>query len=553
MAGGYPSAFGQAAPPKLPSAVEPGRPPVLPKPSEDIPQADLDIEIQAPRGGQGQASEELSFDIKKVTIDGSTLLSADELDSYTQPLVGKQAGLSAITAIAEKIEARYKGDGYILSRAIVPPQSVSNGEFHIRVIEGFIKKVSVEGASPGTQANIEGIMEPAAQERPTNIATLQRSLLLIQDLPGVTATGVLRPGDEVGAADLVVTVDEKSVQGLVSLSNRDSRYSGRWTLYQEASYNSLLDFGEQLTLGFSTALNIHSMNDSLLGVFRYLQPVGSDGILFGLDGSYGASHPGYTLRSKSVYTHSYRIGPHVSYPIIRGRAENWTVDGRFTWQRSDSNINNGPLTYDVYPSFAASTTYVTNALGGSTSFNLGVTQGFDALGTYRPANSSVFPSNSRPASPEFTKFTSEIQRLDQVADGFTTSVLLLGQFAPHTVYSGEEFAVGGARVGRGYDPAEITGRDGAAVAAELRYNDPDYPWAQAYLFYDYGIVVPHLSGARPTRELMSAGTGIRGNFEEGYSGALELAFPLAQRPSTGGGSAAGSKDMRIYLDLAFHF
>ena len=58
-------------------------------------------------------------------------------------MVGQRVPLTAVYALAQEITSKYGNDGYVLSRAIVPPQQLNpNGAIvHIEVVEGYIDKV----------------------------------------------------------------------------------------------------------------------------------------------------------------------------------------------------------------------------------------------------------------------------------------------------------------------------------------------------------------------------------------------------------------------------
>ena len=63
--------------------------------------------------------------VRGVRITGSTIYSAEDLEPLYRDLVGREVPVTAIYDIAQRITAKYGGDGYVLSRAIVPPQELS--------------------------------------------------------------------------------------------------------------------------------------------------------------------------------------------------------------------------------------------------------------------------------------------------------------------------------------------------------------------------------------------------------------------------------------------
>ena len=137
-------------------------------------------------------------------------------------------------------------------------------------------------------------------------------------------------------------------------------------------------------------------------------------------------------------------------------------------------------------------------------------------------------------------------RLQRVLPGLSILTSAIGQWSANTLLSAEEFGVGGAQFGRGYDPSEITGDHGFAMKIEPQYGKAiqgdylvDY---QLYGFYDFGVVWNTLNTDRES--LASAGFGVRSNFTDWASGFAEMAFPIT-RPVASRGSE--SEEMRVYF------
>ena len=81
--------------------------------------------------------------IRGFVVDGGTVFSSDDFKPLYADVVGREANVAAIFAVARKITAKYGAAGYVLSRAIVPPQPLDpkGAIVHIRVVEGFVDKV----------------------------------------------------------------------------------------------------------------------------------------------------------------------------------------------------------------------------------------------------------------------------------------------------------------------------------------------------------------------------------------------------------------------------
>src|SRR5664279_4382770 len=120
---------------------------------------------------------------------------------------------------------------------------------------------------------------------------MERSLLLANDLPGVTASGVLKPAEDVaGASDVVVDVSQPRFTGGLGVDNRGSRFSGLWTLTGDAQVNSL--FGDdQLGASLTTAPDA---SEQVAGQLRYRRVIGDDGLIASLIGTVTHGPVSYT-------------------------------------------------------------------------------------------------------------------------------------------------------------------------------------------------------------------------------------------------------------------
>ncbi len=178
-----------------------------------------------------------------------------------------------------------------------------------------------------------------------------------------------------------------------------------------------------------------------------------------------------------------------------------------------------------------------------------VSQGLDILAASGPESTTSRPG----ASAEFTKVTLDYSRYQKVWNNVAVLLTATGQKSSGTVLSSEEIGVGGERFGRAYDPSEISGKDGAAGRIELQYDgslvDSLLRQYQFYGFYDIGAVWADVPAGR--QSLASAGFGVRGQFEYGLFGYLELAQPLT-RPVSTEAQGGGGNDPRFFFVLRWN-
>jgi len=529
-----------------PNSVTSGRP-TLTTPS----QPKFDFRIETPgRSSVPRSVDEIRFPLKGLEIKGAVTLPAERFRPFYQSLLGRDVSLSDILDVANAIENEYRRAGFVLVRAFVPPQRVANGVFTINVVEGYIAKVSVEGGTPGTRNRIRGYLDPARTSRPLKLGSIEQGLLLSNDLPGVSAAGVLRPSaDTPGASELVVTVPDNALSGQFSVDNRGSRYSGIWSATAALSVNSVLDDEDQLDGSLTAALDSSPQRRGV-GQLRYRRPVGSQGGLFSLTGTFAHGEPGSTLQIFHVLTDSWAVGPRFIFPLERTRAETIQLEGGLTVQDARESILGTDLSHDQWRVADIGVSYSSNNfLNGVVTANAGIAQGLPVLG----ATDNGSPDLSRPgARVDFTKITGGFRFVRPLIAAFDILAAAQGQYAFDPLLVGEQFAFG-AQIGRGYDPGALTGDHGLGGTIELRYNPqlqmPMLQALQPYVFFDAAEIWYANRASLPGQSISSVGGGLRLWLQQDIFGDLEVAHTLEAVP----GSDGGRRTTKLLLNLSVGF
>jgi hemolysin activation/secretion protein len=496
------------------------------------PAAPGQIEIPQPQAPAApQQVPTVRLELRDVEISGATVFAPEELRPLYADLLGKPVRLEQVYLLAEQITARYRRAGYILSQAVVPPQQVEGGVVKIRVVEGYIAAVRLEGDPNGARGFLEAYGRNIVADRPTRLPTLERYLLLMNDLPGVTAHSRLEPDpSQFGAADLVIVTTHKPISAFAGVDNRGTKFIGPYEVQAGASLNSLIGLGERIDLRYIGATNPHEL---AYGEARYVQPLGGDGLRLELFGGISSSRPGSTLKPLDLSSEYKTLGLSSYYPLIRSRGQNLTLGGGFTIQDSFTDAQDVRSLDDRLRYFTVSAQYdVTDRWGGSNLAFGEIRQGINGLGSSRADD----PLLSRAlGQPDFTLVHSTLQRSQDL--GFVLPKLSLltavdGQYAFSRLLIAQQYAYGGEQYGRAYDPAEITGDHGFAAKAELQYLIQGVPPVinafQPYGFYDFGYVsrISPTAGAQ-TATGASAGLGVR-FFADHFTGYVELSKPLTR-------------------------
>ncbi len=516
--------FAQVA---VPPAVDPGvqqrRFRELPKPAASAPPIAGPERLAVPSD-----PDSVRFTLRSVTVEGATVYPQAELATAWSDEVGKEATLGTVFAIAERLTARYRNDGYVLSQVIVPPQDVSSGELRLVAIEGTVSDVQIEGDVDRPRlweqrsARIEA-------DRPATARLLERELLLSNDLPGAGVRAVLTPGAEIGASTLVLSAASEPVLGYARVGNRGSRFLGPYQGELGVSLNSLLGLYDETTLRV-----IHTPDDEFgLYAIDHSEQLDSRGTVLRLSFSYTRTHPGATLESLDVEGSSYAGSVGVEHPLLRSRAANVTASLRFDYLDSDNNLVGSTLSTDRIRTLSAGfTADWVDRLEGVSLARFELARGLGILDASDPADTTTNPG----ASGEFTTLNARMQRLQRIGGGVNLLLTATGQYAFDRLLSSSQFTFGGSDLGHGYDSAELIGDHGVAGAIELQWGlATGLSWLESFqLFsvYDYGVVWlrdPSVSDSRSSGS--SAAIGTRLNLTSWLSGEFEVALPLT-RPAT---------------------
>ena len=509
---------------------------------------------QAPAG-----AEKVSFTLQRLDIQGVSVYPEGELQNIVDSKIGQTITLADLYALAAELTAKYRNDGYILTQVVVPPQTIESGTAKLQVVEGFINNVEVRGEGEhiddavllarGYSALVR------ADSNALNVRQLERTLLLINDIPGISARGILSPSETTpGAADLLVLVERDRFEGMISLDNHGSRYLGPVQFGVSGAANSLLGLNERITGQLAYAPN-EDMNDELAyAALGYTMPVGVYGTSIELFASATETEPGYNLKQFDVDGSSRFFSATVSHPFVRTRNLNLTgragIDLRNV--RTENNIEDPRKDHIRAVRVGGRLEFVDTVLGVAyNTFDLELGAGLDILGSTDGNDTNT----SRPgAESDFVKLEAEYQRLQRLTRKLNVLLGIKGQHADEALWSSEEFGVGGLAYGRGFDPSEIVGDSGVAGKIELQWNEPtelslltNY---QLFGFYDAGVVWDKdaTTSKLKREELTSAGFGIRADFTETTQAGLFLAFPLNRDIET-----QNDKDPRVYVSVSHKF
>lgn len=434
-------------------------------------------------------AEKLKVLVRGVRITGSTVYSAEDLEPLYRDLIGREVPVTAIYDIAQRITAKYGSDGYVLSRAVVPPQELSprGAVVHIQIIEGYIDRVEWPPALSNYRDFFSHYAAKITAERPINVKTLERYLLLASDLPGLKFTNSLKASTtNPGAATLVVEVVEKPVDLLARVDNRGTRARGPDQYFTSVTVNNIARMHESWTLSTAGAFQLTELQYYMAG---YRQVLTSEGLTLFINDSYTRSRPGTdTLRLLEYKTRGDLFEAGILYPFIRSREKNLIGTALFFMSNDRSDILDALNTLDRIRGFRlkADADFV-DPLRAVNQINLVLSQGIEGLGSSSANSATLSRANGR---PDFTKFEATFSRLQPLQANFSVLLAAYAMWARTPLLAPELCGYGGRVFGRAFDPSELVADSCLELLAELRYDIPHtftgVSQLQLYSFTDRG-------------------------------------------------------------------
>ncbi len=410
--------------------------------------------------------------VKEFKFSGNSVYPTFELNKLVAPFVNQQLGMNKLKEITSIVTKYYRDNGYFVARAYLPQQTIKDGIIEIAIIEGTYGGFDIKNSSLVNDSEVQNFMDYLKNGQTVSTESLERQMLLINDLSGVIVTNAeVYPGKEVGTSNFVITTNPTNqYTGYSIVDNYGSRYTGEYRLNAGATVNSVSKVGD--SLGVSGLIS-NTANLKNAGV-NYERPLGYSG----LKGSLNASTTEYEMDkipNYDAFGTAKNVGAGLSYPIVKTRSYSQTVYLDYTHkimddtsgaiantEKSEKSVDSVTLKLDekrntnLFDHSGKLTTSI-GITGGNANMDNSVAQINDALiktdGNFAKLNLSVV--HAQQLNPEFTlKTTAKAQKSFKNLD------------------SSEDMSVGGSNGVRAYEDSELSGDQGYALSLDLIYALP---------------------------------------------------------------------------------
>jgi len=440
--------------------------------------------------------------IKHFQFEGNTLITSAEIENYLSGYLNREITFDEISLGVNSIATLYQKKGF-LAKASLPKQDITEGLVRVMIVEAKFGGAKFESDEKNTELHVKndvmiGYIEANNRKgEALNLIRLDKSLLLLNELPGVALTSALEAGEGVGETAVLIKAKNKPwVNGSVILDNWGSHSTGGQRFLAVANIQSPLRIGDRGDITF-----LHSRGSDY-GKIGYNLPIGYQGLRVGANTSYlaydvvpeqdtGSLHP----RGNAT---TYQL--ELSYPIYKAMETSLSVFSNYNQKYFLNKNDLGESSRNRNQLLALGLNGIQNngwLKGGQTNALIEI----DA-GDLSRRNATDYANDQNQTSGARTDGRFNIAKLNLshtqfILDQLSAVIKFNGQLADKNLDSSEKIYLGGPSGVRSYPANEGAGSSGYILNLEVRQELPyrtsvtgfyDFGYAKTYVDYASSIV-----------------------------------------------------------------
>lgn len=499
-----------------------------------------------PAGASAAAAQ---VNVLSYRVVGNSLLPEPQIYAALAPLRGPRT-LDELRRAAETVQRLYAEAGFGGVVAFLPPQQGEPGTVTIRVLEGKISAVRVQGARFHSEENIRAALPGLQVGRTPRLREIDSQIELANENPSRRIQVLLRPGAQAGDVAVDLTVLDRAPQSWsLSLDDTGNSRTGRYRAGLGWQHANLFGSDDVVSLQGQTSVTKPGQVSVFSAFYRHPLPgaaVVLDGYVAVSDVDGGSSPT--AAGNLRINGRGQLAGVRATWLLPRWREVDHrlslALDRRAYLNRCDidglgslacgsagSDVTVTPLSLDY-------------ALRGSAPFNWTTT--LTALGNLKTgggkASAEAFALQRPGSKPGFGSLRLAATAEGSFAEGWQLRSRLAVQWTRQALVAGEQFGLGGAVSVRGYEERELVGDKGVSLSHELTGPElltrrtSDEGSLRPFAFADGGVVANNLdapcNAEGQTRcSLAAAGLGL--SFErQRLQARLAAAVALKDGPIT---------------------
>lgn len=490
----------------------------LQKRLQERPPAEPQIQDETPKPkDKGAGESEVRIAVEKIRIGTSRFLKPDEISAITKTLEGREVSIKELFDAVRALNGLYRDRGCVTCQAFLPQQKVDGGVVEIRLVEGRLGEIRVEGGRYIRDGYILSRITPKPGEV-LDTKKLEQDLAFLNNTNEFRVAAALKPGKEFGVVDATILSREPNrFYGTLFSDNAGRDDVGRIRVGALLGIRSVLGYGDPLTISLIGAEGTKG------GSLAYSFPFTRYGTRVGLNYDYSTIKiiDGPFERANVEGTSS-NVGVSLVQPLVADGIWRWNATAGYNTRDSITTlggIGSEALRRDTR-SFFLGTDFQRATSNGFWSMRHTITLGTTNFGGDR----------------EFRKYTLDGLWVNNYASGWSLLLRGAGQVVnTHDLPSYEQFFIGGSASVRGFTEGQRGGNRGYLLSAETQFpllTGADSPIPgdrlKGLAFLDHGGAFPTKPvGLGPNSDdyLTSVGTGLLANFNRYLSGRLTLGIP----------------------------
>ncbi len=422
--------------------------------------------------------------VSRFVFKGNTLLSQGQLTQMVSGQIGVPMSFSALDALVAQVAQAYRTQGWVV-RAFLPEQDIVGGQVEIQIVEGKFGQIVIEGELPPSlsESKLKRIIQSQQAEGAfLNGMSLDRGLLIADDISGANVSAKMMEGQQEAQTDLLLQVSKRSwLDANAGLDNSGSPSTGSNRASVMVSLNNIGTAGGVLS---AQVAKTEGTRYERLG---FTLPLGVQGLKLGLN----RSHMNYQVLNVSkdleALGTSNTTGVDLTYPLMRSRTQNVYATVAVD-DKAFTNYAAGMLA-SKYGTHATSLSLLGNRLddwalaGGASTWSL--TYGSGILNLAGSPNEDSLAKDANPGG-SYRKLRYSAGREQFLNSNWSLYGSFSGQWANKNLDSSEKLVLGGNNGIRAYGPSEAGGANGQILNMEARWR---YSQALALsAFYDLGRI-----------------------------------------------------------------
>ena len=495
--------------------------------------------------------------------------TVSKLKSLLKGYINKKLNFSQINEAVELIQEFYLVNDFFLAKVTLPEQEVVDGVIYININEGRLDKKDPYLIKAENLRLYKDVLSDYLENALSTGVTkngLERALLNINDLPGISAVSTIEPGVEEGSSKIILNVIEDDlINGSITLDNHGNRYTAKQRSTIKISANNPSKIGDKLSITKTS----NSSEKFDFTQFDYEVPLGQSGLKAFASASRLEFEIGKELKTIPVSmgnADNYEVG--IKYPIQRTNNQSLflktSIEKKEIYNETtgvltnNKTVENAKIGFD----FEGKNIFQDNSLTG-----ISVSGIFGELDLSKV--NSDYLNDQRNTGPkthgDFNKLVLDFYHIHKFTDKINFKYYGSLQHASKNLDSSEKFSLGGVSGIRAYPSGEASGDEGHKLSFEIQYDlskpDSDFDLIGT-LFYDYGKIRQYKDSSNITlttpNEYSLSGWGVSFDLIANERVKLNLGWAQAIGDNDGQSSSGNNSDgrggsSRTWFQVIFRF